>query len=106
MQSIKSILSGPSISNYRGSEKTAQLIADQIKERWGESELKNYDPLRSALTFKTWLGLGFVPKKNERALKSFVVAEVKDSDDKVIKTIIRPVFLFYYRQVTELTPKK
>jgi len=102
MKSIKEIMDGPEISNYSGSERTASLIAKQISERWSKSELKNYDPLRNTLTFRKWLTLGFVPRKGEKALKSFTVSEVKDSNGNVIKTITRPIYLFYYRQVETL----
>jgi len=101
--SIKEILNGPEISGYLGSEKTKSLVEQEIVKRWGESELKNYDPLRSALTFKRWISLGFVPKKGETAIRSFIIMENKDKKDptKVVKKI-KSIYLFYYRQVTEL----
>lgn len=101
--SIKEILNGPEISGYLGSEKTKSLVEQEIVKRWGESELKNYDPLRSALTFKRWISLSFVPKKGETAIRSFIITENKDKKDptKVIKKI-KSIYLFYYRQVTEL----
>lgn len=102
MKSIKEVINGPEISNYSGSEKTASLIAKQISERWSKSELKNYDPHRNTLTFKKWLTLGFVPKKGEKALRSFTVSDIKDDKGNIIKTITRPVYLFYYRQVEAL----
>ena len=106
MKSIQEILKGPEISNYSGSEKTRALVEEEIVRRWGKSELKNFDPLRSVLTFKNWISIGMVPKKNEKAIKSFVVIESRDKKDptKVIKRI-KSVYLFHYRQVTELTKK-
>ena len=41
--SIKEILEDDSIaSNYQGSEKTKEMVKDQIRKIWGESETKNY----------------------------------------------------------------
>lgn len=103
IQSIKEVLDGPEVSNFMGSEKTRSLVEQEIVSRWGQSELKNYDPYRSALTFKKWLSLGFAPKKGEKAIRSFIIIEKKDPKDpkKVIKNI-KSIYLFYYRQVVEL----
>lgn len=105
MKSIKELMAGPEISNWTRSEKTKSLISDEIRKRWGESELANYDPFRNALTFRTWLNLGFCPRRGEHGMKSFVVREIKDDKGKVVKTITHPVYLFYYLQVRELTKK-
>lgn len=104
MKSIREILEGPEISNFSGSEKTKSIVESEIIKRWGKSELKNYDPLRSALTFKNWIQLGMVPKKGEKAIRSFVVLEDKRDPKKVVKRI-KSIYLFYYRQVQELTKK-
>lgn len=104
MKSIKELLGGPEISSYMGSEKTRALVEEEIVKRWGQQELKNYDPKRSALTFKNWMMLGMVPKKNEKAIRSFVVIEDKRDPKKVVKRI-KSIYLFYYRQVTELAKK-
>ncbi|MEK7089146.1 MAG: hypothetical protein AAB913_03390 [Patescibacteria group bacterium] len=106
MKSIKEILQGPEISNYSGSEKTRSIVEAEIVKRWGQSELKNYDPLRSVLSFKNWIQLGMVPKKNEHAIRSFIVTEMRDKKDptKVVKRI-KSIYLFYYKQVTELVKK-
>ena len=103
MKSIREVLEGPEISNYMGSEKTRALVEEEIVRRWGQGELKNYGPLRSALTFKNWMQQGMVPKKGEKAIRSFVVLETKDKKDpkKIIKRI-KSIYLFYYRQVQEL----
>lgn len=103
VQSIKQILEGPEVSGYMGSEKTRSLVEQEIVKRWGPSELKNYDPTRSALTFRKWVQLGYAPKKGETAIRSFIMTESKDKNDptKVVKKI-KSIFLFYFRQVTEL----
>lgn len=106
VQSIKQILEGPEVSGYLGSEKTKSMVEQEIVKRWGQSELKNYDPMRSALTFKRWLSLGFIPKKGETAIRSFITIERKDpKNPEKVKKNIKSIYLFYYRQVTELKNK-
>lgn len=104
MKSIQEVLRGPEISNWTGSEKTKSIVEAEIVKRWGQAELKNYDPLRSVLSFKKWIQLGMVPKKNEKAIRSFVVIEDKRDPKKVVKRI-KSIYLFYYRQVQELTKR-
>ena len=107
MKSIKEILEGPEISNFSGSEKTKTIVESEIIKRWGRGELRNFDPLRSTLTAKTWImKFGMIPKKGEKAIRSFVVVESRDKKDptKVVKRI-KSVYLFHYRQVTELAKR-
>jgi hypothetical protein len=107
MKSIKEILEGPEISNFSGSSKTKSIVEDEICRRWGKSELRNYDPLRSTLTAKNWiLKFNMIPKKGEHAIRSFVVLETRDKKDptKIVKRI-KSVYLFHYRQVTELAKR-
>ena len=107
MKSIKEILEGPEISNFSGSEKTRSIVEEEIVKRWGRGELRNYDPLRSTLTAKSWImKFNMIPKKGEKAIRSFVVLETRDKKDptKVIKRI-KSVYLFHYRQVTELAKR-
>ena len=96
MEHIKTILEA---TPYTGSEVTKALLSAQIAERWGESELKNFDPFHNARTYKSWIQAGFKVRKNEHALKSITFVETKDESGNVIKKHRRPVFLFYYRQV-------
>lgn len=43
--SINEILEeNPFTSNYQGSEKTKELVAEQIRKIWGDQEVKNYNP--------------------------------------------------------------
>ena len=76
MKSIKEILAGPEISNFSGSDKTRSIVESEILKRWGPEELKNFDPLRSVLTAKTWITqFGMIPRKNQKAIRSFIVTE-------------------------------
>lgn len=99
MQSIKEILEGPKISNYQDSPKTREMVASQIEKIWGKSEVKNYDPYKSALTFVSWLHLGYRPKKGSKALKSIVIIEKKNAAGEIISRYPKTINLFYYRSV-------
>ena len=105
MKSIQEALKESPVSPYTGSEQTFDLVSKQIKERWGESELKNYDPFHNARTFKSWLALGFRVRKGEKALRSIVYTEKKDIRGNVIKKARRHIYLFYYRQVEKINAK-
>ena len=96
--SIKQILEGPKISNWQGSEKTRDMVAEQIKKIWGESEVKNYNADKNALPFTSWLKLGYKPKRGSKALKSVTYVEKKEADGSITK-FPRTVNLFYYRSV-------
>lgn len=107
IQSISDVLKkGPKVSNWHDSEKTREMVAQQIEERWGKSEVKNYDPERNCLPFVTWLNLGFRPKPKSKALKSVTYIERKDANGNVISKFPRTICLFYYRDVIELKPSE
>lgn len=99
MKSIKEILEDDSItSNYQGSEKTREMVQEQIKRIYGEQEIKNYDPFKT-FTFAGWLHLGYRPKKGSKALKSITFVERKNEKGEVISKYPRTINLFYYRSV-------
>lgn len=100
MKNIKEILSE---TNFTGSKTTRAMMAEQIKERWGEAELKLFDPLHNARTYRSWIQAGYKVRKNETALRSITFVETKDADGNVLKKIKKPCFLFYYRQVEKVT---
>ena len=98
--SINEILeSNPFTSNYQGSEKTKEMVSEQIRKIWGDQEVKNYNPYKNALTFANWIRLGYRPKKGSKALKSVTFVEKKDPLGNVIQRYPRKINLFYYRSV-------
>lgn len=99
MKNIQQVLKESPASSYTGSSQTFDMVSNQIKARWGETELKNYDPFHNTRTFRSWLSLGFRVKKGEKALRSITFVEEKDEQGNIIKRIPRAVFLFYYKQV-------
>jgi len=88
------------ISNWTGSENTSNIVRKQIAERWGEEEAERYDPRHNCLTFKAWLENGYIVRKGEKAIKSFIIIEKKDKETgKVVERHLKNVFLFYEKQV-------
>ncbi len=93
----------PTLAHWRGSEKTADAVRDEIAFRWGDDEAENYDPMTNCFTFATWKALGYRVKKGEKAIRSVTYVEVKDvteeGEEVVIRRYPKTVFLFYILQV-------
>ena len=91
------------MSNWTGSINTSEVVRKQIAARWGLEEAKRYDPKRNCLTFKAWMKNGYVVRKGEKAIKSFIVIERKDEKNgKVLEKHLKNIFLFYEKQVEQL----
>lgn len=93
----------PFLSGYTGSTATFELVAKEIKERWGEAAAKEYDPYTNALTFTKWAILGYRVKKGEKAIRSITFVEVKDKGGNITKRFRKSVCLFYYLQVEKVS---
>ncbi|MCK9186793.1 hypothetical protein M0P48_05170 [Candidatus Gracilibacteria bacterium] len=94
------------MSEYTGSEATRLMVEEQIKAKYGVSEIKNLDCYHNMRTFKSWANLGFKIRRGEHAFKSITYVEQKDPSGNVIKKYRRPVSLFYYRQIEPITSNK
>jgi cell division protein FtsX len=91
-------------SNWTGSESTFNLVKKQIAQRWGDDEANRYNPKENCLTFNQWLKNGYLVRKGEKALKSFVIVEKKDKETgKVIEKTPKSINLFYELQVEPKT---
>ena len=93
-------------SVWKGSAYTAQNVAMQIKSRFGEEAVKEYDPRLNCFTFRRWQEEGYRVKKGEKSLRSltFIPIEKKDARGqlKVVK-IPRTVHLFFINQVEKIS---
>ncbi|OHA37770.1 MAG: hypothetical protein A3H57_04825 [Candidatus Taylorbacteria bacterium RIFCSPLOWO2_02_FULL_43_11] len=99
MQSIKEIaLASP----YRGSEKTCEMVREQIRERWSDELADEFDPYTDAMPAVSWMAYGYRIRKGEKALKSVTFVEVKDEKGEVVRKIRRVVNLFHHCQVLKL----
>ena len=97
----KEILNSP-VTEYKGSEKTKAMVEEQIKNRWGEAEVKNLNCYQNLRTYRSWENLGYRPKKGSRSIRSVTVVEKKDPAGNIISKYPREVCLFYYRQVEKI----
>ena len=87
-------------SNWTGSENTSDFVRKQIAERWGEDEAKRYNPFVNCFTFNGWLKNGYVVKKDEKAIRSFIIVEKKDKKTgAVVERRPKTIYLFYEKQV-------
>lgn len=87
-------------SNWTGSESTSDLVRKQIAERWGEDEAKRYNPFVNCFTFNGWLKNGYVVRKDEKAIRSFIIIEKKDrKTGAVVERRPKTIYLFYEKQV-------
>ncbi len=92
------------LARWKGSEKTAEQVREEIARRYGEEEAENYDPQVNCFTLPTWNKLGFKVRKDEKAIRSMTLIEEKDPDAKEGEQseVIRypkTVYLFYIKQV-------
>lgn len=87
-------------SNWTGSENTSDLVRKQIAKRWGEDEAKRYNPFVNCFTFNGWLKNGYVVRKDEKAIKSFIIVEKKDKKTgAVVERRPKTIYLFFDLQV-------
>jgi hypothetical protein len=87
-------------SNWTGSENTSDLVRKQIAERWGEDEAKRYNPFVNCFTFNGWLKNGYVVRKDEKAIRSFIIVEKKDKKTgAVVERRPKTIYLFFDVQV-------
>lgn len=100
MQHIKELLEHP--TNFTGSDTTRDLVREEIERRYGPAEAQHYDPYSNARSFLQWVKLGYKIRKNEKAIRSFVLIEKKDENGKVIKRYKRTILLFYVKQVEKV----
>lgn len=99
MKSIKEAL----VSPWRGSEKTAEDVREQVRERFGDEVAEDFDAASDAMPFSSWLSQGYQVRKGSKALKSITIIEMKDPDDeKKVRKVRRVVNLFHRRQVDKI----
>ncbi len=98
MKKVQEILKSP----WRGSEKTFEMVQEQLRQKYGDDVADNFDATRDAMPFVSWAGYGYHVRKGERALKSITFVEVKNDKGEVEKKIRRVVNLFHRKQVSPM----
>ena len=101
MKSIKEIVTAPLVSPYKGSEKTCEDVREQLRSRYGDEVADEFNPYADCMPFGSWVSQGYMVRKGEKALKSITLIEVRDSDDKVVRKVMRTVNLFHRLQVQQ-----
>ena len=103
MKHISEVISeGMPPSTYKGSEKTYEMVKEQIRERFGEEEAERYDPYHLCRTFNQWLKIGYRVKKGETALKSVTMVEKRDEKGVLIRSYPKKINLFMDTQVEKI----
>ncbi len=89
---------------WRGSEKTADQVREEIARRYGEEEAEEYDPQTNCFTLPTWNKLGYRVRKGEKSIRSMTLIEKADPNSNEgkqaeIHKYPKTVYLFYIKQV-------
>lgn len=90
------------MSSYKGSEKTYEMVKEQVRERWGDEEAERYSPYLLCRTFNQWLKIGFRVRKGEKALRSVTVVEKRDEKGVLIRSYPKKINLFMDTQVEKI----
>ncbi len=99
MKTVKETL----VSPWRGSEKTAADVREQVRDRFGVDAADDFDPTTDAMPFSSWLAQGYAVRKGSKALKSVTILEMIDpEDEKKVRKVRRVVNLFHRRQVDKV----
>lgn len=102
MEIIKDVLEAAAKSPYKGSILTSAIVAEEIKNRWGEKELERFNPYKTVRTYNSWLEIGYRVKRGEKAIRSFTFLKQLDAQGNVVRCYKKTVCLFYYLQVTKI----
>ncbi len=98
VQTIQEVLKSP----WKGSEKTFEMVQDQLRERYGDDVAEEFNAETDAMPFASWLSYGYRVRKGEHSLKSITYVEVKNDNGEVEKKIRRTCNLFHKNQVEKV----
>lgn len=93
-------------SNWQGSLATAKMVAEEISNRWGEEEVKVYDPAKNCFTYQGWKQRGFQVRRGEKGIKSITFIREDGTNAKTgeieVRSYPKRVTLFYKTQVDRI----
>ena len=98
MKTVKEVLKSP----WRGSEKTFEMVQEQLRERFGDDVADEFDATTDAMPFASWLSFGYRVRKGQKALKSVTFVEVLNDKGEVEKKIKRNINIFHRKQVEKI----
>ena len=97
------------VSEWKGSTRTAGIVAAEIARRWGNEEVKNYNPDTNCFTLKRWNQEGYRVKAGEKSISSITFIPMMGKPEPGAKTkevkcwsAPRAVHLFYIKQVQKV----
>jgi hypothetical protein len=85
-------------SPFSGSELTKKMVAEQIRERYGDEAAERFNPFMDCRTFNGWKEISWRVKRGEKSLRSITFVEIFDKQGNSVKKIPRTVHLFHYKQ--------
>jgi len=85
-------------TNYKGSIKTSEFVAEQIEKRWGKQARVLYRPENNCMTMRAWNARGYRVKENETALHCLTFLTKKNGNGEIVK-IPKQLGLFFMYQV-------
>lgn len=104
MKSINQVLKERGVeSPWKGSEKTAEQMREQIRERFGDKVAKSYDPKRHVMSLRHWSRFGVRINPGESALRTYTLIENDYEEDGEHKSIRRSIPVFHYLQTDLVT---
>lgn len=106
MKSINKVLEERGVmSPWRGSEKTAEQMREQIRERFGDKVAESYDPAKHVMSLRHWGRFGVRVKPGESALRTYTLIESDTEEAGEQKTVRRSIPVFHYLQTDLITQK-
>ncbi|MCX6796687.1 MAG: hypothetical protein NTW06_04300 [Candidatus Falkowbacteria bacterium] len=86
-------------SIYKGG-RTAEIVRETIRVRFGDNEAEAYDATKNCFTFLGWQQRGFRVLPGQKGIRSYtVIAKEQDGEKKTYK---KNIFLFARPQVEKV----
>ena len=106
MKSINKILEERGVqSPWRGSEKTAAQMREQLREKFNDEVADSYDAKRHVMSLRQWGRFGIKILPGESALHTYTLIENDSEEEGEHKTVRRSVPVFHYLQTDLVTQK-
>jgi hypothetical protein len=106
MKSINKVLEERGVlSPWRGSEKTAEQMREQIRERFGDEAAESYDPSKHVMSLRSWSRYGVRVNPGESALRTYTLIENETEEEGEHKRVRRSIPVFHYLQTDLVTQK-
>ncbi|MCX6715627.1 MAG: hypothetical protein NT077_01260, partial [Candidatus Taylorbacteria bacterium] len=84
------------------SEKTFEMVQEQLRERYGDDVADEFDASKDAMPYTSWLSFGYRVRPKERSLKSITFVEVLNDKGEVERKVKRTCNIFHRKQVEKI----